>query len=239
MAVNTSIEWTQATWNPLTGCTKISSGCKNCYAECMARRLRAMGSPNYVNGFKLTFHPHMLSVPLGWKSPRLVFVNSMSDLFHEDVPFDFIHEVFDVMRRTPHHTFQILTKRSLRLAHAAEELPIPDNAWVGVTVESPEYLHRVDHLRRVQAKIKFLSFEPLLGPIPTFALAGIDWVIVGGESGRRARPIDPTWVTAIRDQCIASSVPFFFKQWGGRNKKQSGRTLEGRTWEEMPNPNIR
>lgn len=236
MALNTSIEWTQATWNPLTGCTKVSPGCKNCYAELMAHRLRAMGSPNYANGFKLTFHHHMLRVPMRWKRPRFVFVNSMSDLFHEDVSFDFILEVFDVIRHTPHHTFQILTKRSLRLAQAAEVLSFPDNAWVGVTVETADYLYRVDHIRSVHAKIKFLSFEPLLGPIPEFDLQGIDWVIVGGESGPRARPMRSGWVTTIRDQCLSSRVPFFFKQWGGKNRKQAGRTLDGLIWDEMPSP---
>jgi protein gp37 len=234
MAMNSGIEWTHGTWNPLTGCTKISPGCRNCYAECMARRLQAMGSRNYRNGFKLTLHDHVLGAPLQWKRPRMIFVNSMSDLFHEDVPTSFILKVFEVMRRARHHQFQVLTKRAERLSDLDLELPWPDNVWMGVTVENADYAFRINHLRQTNAHVKFLSLEPLLGPITSLKLEGIDWVIVGGESGPRARTIAPEWVTDIRDQCLRSDVPFFFKQWGGRNKKQAGRMLEGRMWDQMP-----
>jgi len=200
----------------------------------MARRLKAMGSPNYRNGFKLTLHDHVLAAPLQWKRPKRVFVNSMSDLFHEDVPTEFILKVFGVMRQAGHHQFQVLTKRSERLLDLDQELPWADNIWMGVTVENADYAFRIDHLRATRAHVKFLSIEPLLGPIPNLNLHGIDWVIVGGESGTRARPMAPEWVTDIRDQCLRSGVAFFFKQWGGRNKKKAGRILEGRTWDQIP-----
>ena len=234
MSLNSAIEWTQTTWNPVTGCTKVSLGCKNCYAECMARRLRAMGSRNYANGFKLTVHEHVLAAPFQWKRPMLVFVNSMSDLFHEDVPLEFILQVFEVMRLAKRHQFQVLTKRAERISALNSRLQWPDNVWMGVTVETADYQFRIDHLRRTSARIKFISLEPLLGPMPRLDLQNIDWVIVGGESGPRARPIAPEWVSKIRDQCRVAQVPFFFKQWGGRKRKKSGRLLEGRVWDEMP-----
>jgi protein gp37 len=234
MAVNSKIEWTECTWNPVTGCTKISSGCRNCYAERMAKRLCAMGQPNYRNGFRPTVHSRMLEVPLHWRQPRMVFVNSMSDVFHEDVPFDFILRIFDVMRRASQHRFQVLTKRSERLVELSPKLLWPGNVWMGVTVENSDSTVRIDHLRRTGAAVKFLSCEPLLSPIPDINLDGIDWVIVGGESGPGARPMRPEWVTDIRDQCLAAGVAFFFKQWGGVNKKVNGRTLENRTWDEIP-----
>jgi protein gp37 len=234
MATASSIEWTEATWNPLTGCTKLSAGCKYCYADRMAKRLQAMGSPNYRNGFKITLHEHMLDVPFTWKKPRKVFVNSMSDLFHPDVPDDFIHRVFDVMVQCPQHQFQVLTKRPERVAQMSGELPWPENVWMGTSVEDLRVVSRIDHLRLADAATRFLSLEPLLGPLPNLDLTGIHWVIVGGESGPKARPIDAEWVTDIRDQCLETDVPFFFKQWGGRNKKKTGRILEGRTWDEFP-----
>lgn len=236
MADNSSIEWTEATWNPVTGCSKISPGCAHCYAERMAKRLKAMGNANYANGFEVTLQPHMLRKPLEWRSPRTIFVNSMSDLFHRDVPSDYIQSVFSVMREAHWHQFQVLTKRSARLARLNDEIDWPDNVWMGVSVESQEYVFRADHLRKTSAAIKFLSIEPLLGPIDDLNLAGIDWAIVGGESGPGARPCDREWVVSIRQQCVASKVPFFFKQWGGFNKKRSGRELDGRTWDEYPKP---
>ena len=234
MGLNSAIEWTQSTWNPVTGCTKISPGCRHCYAERMALRLQGMGQPNYARGFKLSLHPQALRLPQTWKKPQMVFVNSMSDLFHEDVPLDFIQRVFDIMRRAHWHQFQILTKRSERLLELDPLLAWPSNVWMGVTVEQADYAYRVDRLRRTHAAIKFLSLEPLLGPIPSLDLEGIHWVVVGGESGPGARPMDPKWATDLRDQCLAAQVPFFFKQWGGVNKKKAGRLLEGRTWDEMP-----
>lgn len=234
MAVNSSIEWTKSTWNPVTGCTKVSPGCKHCYAERMARRLQAMKQPNYADGFRLAIHRQMLDLPLEWKKPQTIFVNSMSDLFHEDVPLSFILEVFDVMRRASWHDFQILTKRSARLLELSPELEWPRNVWMGVSVENADYTFRIQHLRLTGAAVKFLSLEPLLGPLPALNLSGIDWVIVGGESGPMARPIDKTWVTDIRDQCQQAGVPFFFKQWGGIKKKKTGRVLDGRTWDEFP-----
>ena len=234
MGQKSGIEWTEATWNPVTGCDKVSPGCKHCYAERMALRLQAMEQPNYANGFELTLHERMLEVPLRWKKPQTIFVNSMSDLFHEDVPFDFIERVFDVMRRAAWHRFQVLTKRSRRLAELTAHIAWPDNVWMGVSVERADYVYRIDHLRRTGAKVRFLSLEPLLGPLDGLNLEGIDWVIVGGESGPGARPLCEEWVTGIRDQCAAAGVPFFFKQWGGVNKKRSGRVLEGRTWDELP-----
>lgn len=229
-----TIEWTQSTWNPLTGCSKISAGCKYCYAERMATRLKAMGQNNYRNGFELTLHEHALDIPLRWKKPQIVFVNSMSDLFHKDVPLEFIQRVFTIMERASIHTFQVLTKRADRLEKLAPMLPWPKNVWMGVSVESEAYQFRIDHLRRTPACTKFLSLEPLLGPLPALRLEGIDWVIVGGESGPSARPIDEVWVKEIRDQCVKAKVSFFFKQWGGRNKKEAGRELEGRFWDELP-----
>ncbi len=234
MSTQSSIEWTEATWNPITGCTKISAGCKHCYAERMALRLQAMGQPNYVNGFQLTLHPHMLNRPLGWKKPQMVFVNSMSDLFHEDVPAAFIQRVFAVMREASWHTFQVLTKRAARLAQLDAELDWPDNVWMGVTVEHWDVVDRIDWLRQTRAAVKFLSLEPLLGPLPDLNLAGVDWVIVGGESGPGARPMAKAWVEDLRDQCLAAQIPFFFKQWGGTRKKKAGRLLEGRLWNQMP-----
>ena len=234
MAQNSKIEWTESTWNPVTGCTKISAGCRNCYAERMAMRLKAAGSPNYAEGFHVTLHEHALEIPLRWKRPRTIFVNSMSDLFHKDVPFDFISKIFDVMHRASQHRFQILTKRSERLLELNSRLLWPENVWMGVTVENADCTFRIDNLRQTDAAIKFISFEPLLGPIPDINLKGIDWVIVGGESGPGARPMRPQWATDIRDLCVLSNTPFFFKQWGGVNKKKNGRTLDGQTWNEIP-----
>ena len=232
--MNSQIEWTQSTWNPVTGCTKISEGCANCYAERMAKRLQAMGQANYTNGFNVTVHPHVLEHPLKWKKPQTIFVNSMSDLFHEDVPLEFIQQVFDVMTHASWHTFQILTKRAERLADLAPLLNWPENVWMGVTVENAACAGRIDNLRRVSAATRFLSLEPLLSPLPNLDLDGIDWVIVGGESGPGARPMAEPWATDLRDQCRRARVPFFFKQWGGKNKKKAGRILEGKTWDQMP-----
>lgn len=250
-----SIEWTECTWNPVTGCTKVSPGCKYCYAERLALRLRAMGLAKYAHGFEVALHPDALLAPVRWKRPRLVFVNSMSDLFHDDVPDPFVDEVFGVMALCPQHTFQVLTKRPLRaraylqrrtgdtlavdrdpgpwgpLSETRHPLP---NVWLGTSVESADYLHRADALRTTPAKVRFLSLEPLLGPLTGLDLAGIDWVIAGGESGPHARPLDPDWARGIRDTCVAADVPFFFKQWGGTNKKRTGRVLDGRTWDELP-----
>ena len=234
MAGRSCIEWTESTWNPVTGCTKISPGCNHCYAERMAIRLKAMGQPNYVNGFRLTLHEHVLEMPLRWKRPQTIFVNSMSDLFHKGVPLEFISKVFDVMVRAMHHQFQVLTKRSKRLLDLSPKLPWPSNVWMGVSVENSDYLFRIDHLRQTDAHIKFVSFEPLLGPIHDLNLESINWVIVGGESGPKARPMDPDWVREIRDRCLSAKVPFFFKQWGGVIKKRNGRVLDGRTWDQMP-----
>ena len=234
MATNSAIEWTEATWNPVTGCTKISSGCKNCYAERMTHRLKAMGQSNYAFGFKVKTHKKVLALPLRWKKSRRVFVNSMSDLFHEKVPANFILDVFRIMRMTPQHTFQVLTKRSENLRKLDQIISWPDNVWMGVTVENNDCLFRIEDLRNTEAKIKFISFEPLLGRISKVDLHGIDWVIVGGESGPKARPMSPFWVEKIRDLCLKAEIPFFFKQWGGFNKKKNGRILNGRTWDEMP-----
>jgi protein gp37 len=234
MAINSSIEWTESTWNPLSGCTKISPGCKHCYAERMALRLQAMGQANYVNGFDLTLHEDALELPLRWKKPQTIFVNSMSDMFHVDVPAEFIVRAFDVMRRASWHRFQVLTKRSERLLRLSGQLPWAENIWMGVSVENDVYTNRIEHLRQTNAAIKFLSLEPLLGPLDDLRLDGIGWVIVGGESGPGARPMKPEWVTSIRDQCVDANVPFFFKQWGGVWKKKFGRELEGRTWDQMP-----
>jgi protein gp37 len=231
---HSGIEWTDATWNPTTGCTKISPGCKNCYAERMSKRLMAMGVEKYANGFEVTLHDDALSIPLTWKKPQVIFVNSMSDLFHEAISEEFIRKVFSVMRQAHWHQFQVLTKRSKRLLELAPHVDWPENVWMGVSVENDDYTFRIDHLRQTKAHIKFLSLEPLLGPLSNLNLYGIDWVIVGGESGPCARPIRKQWVTEIRDQCLATDVPFFFKQWGGVQKKRTGRELDGTTWNDMP-----
>ena len=229
-----SIEWTEQTWNPVTGCTKISPGCKFCYAEKFAARLEAMGVENYRNGFKLTLHPHMLNKPLQWKKPSVIFVNSMSDLFHKDVPEEFILAVFETMNKAHWHQFQVLTKRPERVLEMNKKLKWTPNIWMGTSVENEDYMDRIDDLRKTSAKIKFLSLEPLLGALPKMNLKKIDWVIVGGESGWKARPMQLEWVLDIQRQCERADVPFFFKQWGGKNKKLTGRTLNGRTWDEMP-----
>jgi protein gp37 len=234
MAQNSSIEWTESTWNPITGCNKISPGCKFCYAERMAKRLKAMGSENYKNGFKLSLHEHVLELPLTWKKPQTIFVNSMSDLFHKNVPVDFIQIMFEVMNRASWHRFQILTKRSDRLLELNNKLNWTENIWIGVSVENQDYTFRIDDLINISAYTKFLSIEPLIGPISKINLKNIDWVIVGGESGPGARPVKKEWVIEIRDKCLDSRVPFFFKQWGGVNKKKRGRQLEGRIWNQMP-----
>ena len=234
MALSSSIEWTESTWNPLTGCSKVSPGCKNCYAERMALRLQAMGNSNYANGFKLTMHEQLLGLPLHWRKRLVIFVNSMSDLFHEEVTDNFILQAFDVMQHAHWHRFQILTKRSDRLVSLSRKLSWLPHIWMGVSVENEDYSFRIDHLRSVEAKVKFLSIEPLLGPIPNLNLEGIDWVIVGGESGPNSRSMEKSWVTDIRNHCADSGVPFFFKQWGGANKRKTGRQLDGRTWDEIP-----
>lgn len=234
MANNSHIEWTEATWNPVTGCTKISHGCKNCYAERLALRLKRMGVARYRNGFKIALHPDVLKLPQTWKKPKLVFVNSMSDLFHVDVPLTYIRQVFDVMSSCPQHTFQVLTKRGDRLAQVADQLPWPSNIWMGVSVENSSVTARIDHLRKVPAQVRFLSIEPLLGPLNDLNLTGIHWVILGGESGPHAREMRSEWVDAIYRQCRNASVPFFFKQWGGVRKDLTGRTLHNRTYDEMP-----
>ncbi|PIP72505.1 MAG: hypothetical protein COW89_06055 [Nitrospinae bacterium CG22_combo_CG10-13_8_21_14_all_47_10] len=234
MASNSTIEWTESTWNPVTGCTKISPGCKNCYAERMAKRLLAMGQPNYAKGFKLAMHDHVLELPLKWKKPQTIFVNSMSDLFHKDVKKEFIQKVFDVMNRAPWHNFQVLTKRAERLAELSDRLPWSKNIWMGVSIENDEYKSRIDCLRYTDANVKFISFEPLIGAVGKVNLKKIDWAIVGGESGPGARYMDPQWATDLRDQCVKQKVPFFFKQWGGINKKKTGRKLEGKYWNQMP-----
>lgn len=234
MASNSSIEWTESTWNPVTGCDRISLGCKHCYAERMAKRLRAMGQANYANGFELTLQPAMLELPLRWRKPQRIFVNSMSDLFHDDVPVEYVQRVFAVMRKASWHQFQVLTKRAERLAELSPRLSWPANVWMGVSVENDRYAGRIVHLRSTAAAVKFLSIEPLLGPIGELDLRGIDWVIVGGESGPGARPMAAEWVRQIRDLCAEQRVPFFFKQWGGVRKKQTGRTLDGRFHDEFP-----
>ena len=234
MSSASQIEWTETTWNPVTGCSKISPGCKHCYAERMAKRLHAMGTAKYRNGFQVTIHPTTLDEPLTWSKPRLVFVNSMSDLFHDAVPEDFIRSVFEVMNRASQHTFQVLTKRPQRVAAMNGWLDWSPNIWLGVSVESEARLDRIDHLRATGVATKFLSLEPLLGPLSPLELANMDWVIVGGESGPGARPMEADWVREIRDTCLSQQVPFFFKQWGGVFKKRTGRVLDGRTWDEMP-----
>lgn len=232
---NSSIEWTEMTWNPTTGCTKVSSGCKYCYAEIMTRRLKAMGQKKYEYGFDIIkIHPEALSIPYSWKSPKIVFVNSMSDLFHNDVPIEFIKEVFKVMNSNPHHIFQVLTKRADRLYEIHEQLKWSNNIWMGVTVENTSVIDRIDYLRETKAKVKFLSLEPLLSSLPNLNLNRINWVIVGGESGSKPRPMEENWVIDIQKQCQQVNIPFFFKQWGGRNKKEAGRLLNGQTYNEMP-----
>jgi len=237
MAQQSRIEWTEYSWNPMTGCTKISSGCQNCYAERMARRLKEMGNIRYSSGFKVSIHFDLLDVPLKWKKPRLVFVNSMSDLFHEDVPDSFILNIFKVMNKSHQHTFQILTKRSRRLFKMSEKLNWTNNIWMGVTVEDKDNIYRIDHLRKCPAKVKFISCEPLLESLECMNIENIDWVIVGGESGPNARMMKKEWAIAIRDQCIEKGVPYFFKQWGGLRKKAAGRLLDGKTWDQMPTYN--
>lgn len=244
MADRSSIEWTEATWNPVTGCDRVSAGCDHCYAMTLAKRLKAMGAEKYQNdgnpttsgpGFGVTLHPLALDQPRRWRNPRVVFVNSMSDLFHAKVPISFVRDVFDVMRDTPQHTYQVLTKRSLRLLRVADKLDWPANVWMGVSVENADTLSRVDHLRQVPAAVRFLSCEPLLGPLDGIDLTGIEWVIAGGESGPNYRPMELSWARGIRDACTTAQVPFFFKQWGGRTPKAFGRELDGQIWDEMPN----
>lgn len=234
MATNSKIEWTEMTWNPVTGCTKVSQGCKHCYAERMARRLHAMGNARYQNGFNVALHEDLIDAPLRWRSPKLVFVNSMSDLFQDEVPADFIRNVFSTMVRCPQHTFQILTKRSERLLELANSLPWPQNVWMGVSVEDERVIDRVRDLQKVPAAVRFLSCEPLIGPLPRLPLSGIHWVIVGGESGPYARPMELNWVESILTQCRKADVPFFFKQWGGPRKDLTGRKLKGKIYDEMP-----
>jgi protein gp37 len=240
---HSGIQWTEATWNPTTGCDRVSSGCDNCYALTLAKRLKAMGVARYQRdgdprtsgpGFGVTCHPEALGLPKSWRRPRLVFVNSMSDLFHAQVPFSFVQQVFDVMASTPQHTYQLLTKRARRLRRVADRLDWPPNVWIGVSVEDAAALPQVDDLRAVPAAVRFLSCEPLLGPLTGLDLTGIGWVIVGGESGPRARAMNPRWALEIRDLCVDAGVPYFFKQWGGRTPKSGGRELAGRTWDDMP-----
>lgn len=232
----TKIEWTESTWNPITGCTKISAGCKFCYAEIMARRLKAMGQEKYRNGFELTLHPAALQEPYSWKKPKMIFVNSMSDLFHKDVPLEFIQQIFKVIKENPHHVFQVLTKRAdvLRYYDSEGWLEWPHNLWIGVTVENNSVINRIENLQSTGARVKFLSCEPLLGPLHNLNLKGIDWVIVGGESGRTPRPMKKEWVLDIKEQCSKTSVAFYFKQWGGTNKKKNGRLLNGKKYDSMP-----
>jgi protein gp37 len=243
MSTRSRIEWTETTWNPTTGCDRISAGCDHCYALTLAKRLKGMGSAKYQNdgdprtsgpGFAVATHDAALTQPLRWRDPRLVFVNSMSDLFHARVPAEFIHRVFAVMAATPQHTYQVLTKRARRLRRMAPSLDWPANVWMGVSVENADVLHRVEDLCEVPAAVRFLSCEPLIGPLSGLDLSGIGWVIAGGESGPHARPVAPPWVAEIRDDCLTHQVPFFFKQWGGRTPKARGRELDGRTWDEMP-----
>lgn len=234
MAEFSSIEWTESTWNPVTGCSKISAGCKHCYAERMAHRLQMMGNPRYKNGFKLTLHPDLLELPLKWHRPRMIFVNSMSDLYHEDIPKEFILKVFEVMNKAHWHTFQILTKRVERLVEIAPRVHWTPNIWQGVTIENQDVAYRINFIRQIPATVRFLSCEPLIGPLYKIDLTGIHWVIVGGESGPKARPMSPEWVRTIRDLCTISNVPFFFKQWGGVQKHRTGRILDGHIWNQYP-----
>ena len=234
MPKKSMIEWTESTWNPITGCDKVSPGCDNCYARRMAHRLQAMGQPKYKNGFKLTLHEQVLAEPYTWSKPQIVFVNSMSDLFHKEIPFKFLEYIFQVMRECPQHIFQILTKRSKNLKRLSSKIDWPKNVWMGVTVENNDYKYRIDDLRSTGAAVKFLSCEPLIAPISNMNLSGINWVIVGGESGPRARPMDEKWVLDIKAQCKTQNSHFFFKQWGGINKKKAGRLLGGKTYDAMP-----
>lgn len=234
MATRSRIEWTFRTWNPVTGCNAVSNGCKHCYAERMARRLQAMGVEKYRHGFKVTPHPGVLEDPLKWKKPQVIFVNSMSDMFHQDIPFDYVRRVFEVIEKAEQHVFQMLTKRSKRLVKLAPKLPWPENLWMGVTVESHHYKYRINDLRKTDAHIKFLSLEPLLGPLLDLDLTGIDWAIVGGESGPGARPMKEEWVLDIQKQCLEQNTAFYFKQWGGVNKKKAGRLLRGKLYEDSP-----
>lgn len=242
---DSAIEWTDKVWNPTTGCDRVSPGCDHCYALTLAKRLKGMGSSKYQAdgdprtsgpGFALTLHHDVLDAPRSWRTPRRVFVNSMSDLFHPKVPLDFVRKVFDVMRDTPQHQYQVLTKRPIRVARWADRIEWPANVWMGTSVENADYTDRIDHLRRVPAAVRFLSLEPLLGPVADIDLTGIDWVIVGGESGPSARPVDADWVRGVRDAATAAGIPFFFKQWGGRTPKAGGRDLDGRSWDEYPEP---
>ncbi|MXW08167.1 MAG: phage Gp37/Gp68 family protein [Gammaproteobacteria bacterium] len=234
MSASSKIEWTDTTWNPVTGCTKVSHGCKNCYAERMSERLKAMGAEKYSNGFEVTLHASVVTDPLKWKQPRRIFVNSMSDLFHEDVPISFIQSIFHTMNLAGQHVFQVLTKRPVRVVELNDTLNWTKNIWLGTSIESRRWIDRLDLLKKTSAKVKFLSLEPLLGPLPSLQLDEIDWVIVGGESGPGARPMRSSWVREIRDQCVKCNVSFFFKQWGGVFKTRHGRTLDDRTWDEIP-----
>jgi protein gp37 len=234
MGTKSAIEWTDATWNPVTGCTKISPGCKHCYAERLALRLKEMRNPRYKNGFKVTVHRDQLELPLHWTKPRMIFVNSMSDLFHESIPDSFIKSVFEIMVKADWHVFQVLTKRSERLLKLAPHLPWPPHIWQGVSVENDNHTKRVLHLQQVPAAVRFISVEPLIGPIPQMPLSKIHWMIVGGESGPHHRPLNPDWVRSLRSQCNSARVHFFFKQWGGKTAKAGGRLLDGRTWDQMP-----
>lgn len=236
MSLASHIEWTDATWNPVTGCTKISPGCKHCYAERFAKRLQLMGKARYEQGFDLTLHDDLVTLPLRWKQPRKVFVNSMSDLFHPDVPLEFIQRVFVTMEKAPQHLFQVLTKRGERLREVAPDLPWPDNVWMGVSIETMQYAKRADDLRTVDAAVRFLSCEPLLGSLADLDISDVHWVIAGGESGPKNRPAEIQWFRELRDKCVEAGTPYFFKQWGGTNKKKSGRTLDERTWDEFPRP---
>jgi protein gp37 len=238
MADGTAIEWTEATWNPVTGCSKVSPGCAHCYAETFAERWRAVPGHPYEQGFDLRLWPQRLEVPLRWARPRMIFVNSMSDLFHEEIPDDYVAAVFDVMRRADWHVFQILTKREDRMAEFGAELPWPANVWMGVSIENRRFVHRADRLREVDAAVRFISAEPLLGPLERLDLTGIDWLIAGGESGPRHRPVRAEWLRDLRDRCVAEDVAFFFKQWGGARPKSGGRELDGRAWDEMPHTRV-
>lgn len=235
MPSKSKIEWTESTWNPVSGCTKISNGCENCYAERMAKRLQAMGTKGYEDGFKVTLHPDSLEKPLKMKKAQMIFVNSMSDIFHKDIPDEYIMRIFDVMNRAHWHTFQVLTKRPERLAQMASILKWTDNIWMGVTVESNDYIDRVDYLRNLNIKVKFLSVEPLIDSVDKMDYKGIDWVIVGGESGYGCREIKKEWVLEVKDKCEKENIPFFFKQWGGVNKKKNGRLLDGKIYDGIPN----
>jgi protein gp37 len=239
VADNSAIEWTEATWNPVTGCDQVSPGCAHCYAKTFAERWRGIPGHPYEQGFELRLWPERLDHPMRWRRPRLIFVNSMSDLFHEDVPFDFVHRVFDVMVRAERHTFQVLTKRDDRLLELAPDLPWPENVWMGVSIENRRFVHRANRLRQIPAAVRFISAEPLLGPLEGLSLRGIDWLIAGGESGARHRPVKPEWIRELRDKCVRTGTPFFFKQWGGPTSKSGGRLLESRTWDDMPVPRRR